>query len=63
MLILRLIPQYAEEKYGLESNATNNSHLNRAIATGVEQEIFSLPKSWSGKVKLYRPPAATKEVF
>lgn len=44
----------------------NVSHLARAIANGVEENMFSLPKGPAGKVKLFKPkPAAastTKEV-
>lgn len=33
-------------------NASNLSHLNRAITAGADKEIFKLPKGPSGKVKL-----------
>ncbi|KAG6919987.1 hypothetical protein DXG01_013336 [Tephrocybe rancida] len=46
------IKKYAEETYHLESTAANIYQLNRAITTGAEAGIFSLPKGPSGKVKL-----------
>ncbi|KAH9930977.1 uncharacterized protein B0H18DRAFT_992132 [Fomitopsis serialis] len=48
------IKKYISEKYklDLENNASNASHLNRAIASGEKEGIFALPKGPSGKVKL-----------
>ncbi|KAG5639620.1 hypothetical protein H0H81_010822 [Sphagnurus paluster] len=46
------IKKYAEEKYHLKSTAANTYQLGRAITTGAEAGIFSLPKGPSGKVKL-----------
>jgi linker histone H1 and H5 family len=43
----------------------NISHLARAITSGVDEELFSLPKGPAGKVKLFKPKAistTTKEV-
>ncbi|KAG6866099.1 hypothetical protein C0991_008851 [Blastosporella zonata] len=53
------IKKYAEDKYQLESTAANIYQLNRAITTGAEAGIFTLPKGPSGKVKL---AAKTKAV-
>ncbi|KAG6896731.1 hypothetical protein C0992_006448 [Termitomyces sp. T32_za158] len=58
------IKKYAEEKYRLESTAANIYQLNRAITTGAETGIFSLPKGPSGKVKLAqkaKPASGAKE--
>jgi hypothetical protein len=44
--------QFIEEKYKLEMTGLQTSQLNRAISTGAEEGIFSLPKGPSGKVKL-----------
>ncbi|KAH8107163.1 hypothetical protein BXZ70DRAFT_916664 [Cristinia sonorae] len=46
------IKKFAEETYKLEMTGLQNSQLNRAIASGAEAGIFSLPKGPSGKVKL-----------
>ncbi|KAF4608738.1 hypothetical protein EYR40_001085 [Pleurotus pulmonarius] len=46
------IKKFAEEQYKIDMNASNLSHLNRAITAGADKEIFKLPKGPSGKVKL-----------
>ena len=43
-------------------NGLQTSQLNRAIAHGADEGIFSLPKGLSGKVKLAPKKTATKEV-
>lgn len=44
--------QFAEDKYNLDMSGGNLFQLNRAITTGAEQGVFSLPKGPSGKIKL-----------
>jgi len=46
------IKKYIETKYKVEMNASATSQLSRAIISGVEKDIFVLPKGLSGKVKL-----------
>ncbi|KAF9036763.1 hypothetical protein BJ165DRAFT_604991 [Panaeolus papilionaceus] len=46
------IKKFAEEKYKIEMNPLALSQLNRAITSGAESGVFSLPKGPSGKVKL-----------
>ncbi|OCH95602.1 hypothetical protein OBBRIDRAFT_788149 [Obba rivulosa] len=46
------IKKFVSDKYRLDLNNANASQLNRAIAHGAEQGLFSLPKGPSGKVKL-----------
>ncbi|KAG6821174.1 hypothetical protein H0H93_005394 [Arthromyces matolae] len=53
------IKKFAEEKYHLESTPANVYQLNRAITTGAETGVFSLPKGPSGKVKLAAKTKAT----
>lgn len=38
------LPQFVESKYHIELNAAAASQLNRAIASGSDKGIFSLPK-------------------
>lgn len=61
------IKKFAEEKYKLEVTGVNLSQLNRAIASGVESGLFTLPKGPSGKVKLAPKAKAStsgsKEVY
>jgi hypothetical protein len=55
--------QFIEEKYKLEITGLQASQLNRAITSGAEEGLFSLPKGPSGKVKLApKNKATTKEV-
>lgn len=44
--------KFAEEQYQIELTGTNLFQLNRAITSGAEAGIFTLPKGLSGKVKL-----------
>lgn len=58
--------QFAEERYGLDLTAGGNLYqFNRAISSGVENGVFSLPKGPSGKVKMAPKTKAgeTKEVW
>lgn len=44
--------RYIYEKYTIEENNTNNSHINSAIQRGVDSNVLNLPKGASGKVKV-----------
>ncbi|ETW85524.1 hypothetical protein HETIRDRAFT_457373 [Heterobasidion irregulare TC 32-1] len=46
------LKKFAEDKYNLDMSGGNLFQLNRAITTGAEQGVFSLPKGPSGKIKL-----------
>lgn len=46
------IKKFLEIKYKMDVNAHVISSLNRAIKTGTDKNVFSLPKGPSGKVKL-----------
>jgi hypothetical protein len=52
------IKKFVEDKYRIEVNASTASQLNRAISSGSEKGVFTLPKGPSGKVKLARHDAA-----
>ncbi|KAL7410669.1 hypothetical protein BDY24DRAFT_398925 [Mrakia frigida] len=56
------IKQYLASHYKLDmSSKANIGHLARGIAQGAQDEVFVLPKGISGRVKLYKAPAADKE--
>lgn len=44
--------RYIYEKYTIEENNMNNSHINGAIQRGVDSNVLNLPKGASGKVKV-----------
>ncbi|ELU44624.1 hypothetical protein AG1IA_01366 [Rhizoctonia solani AG-1 IA] len=50
--------RFIEEKYKIEMTGLQLSNLNRAITKGAENNVFTLPKGPSGKVKL--APKASK---
>jgi histone H1/5 len=53
----------ANNSLGSVSDATFNSHINRALAAGEKSGVFERPKGPSGPVKLKKPaakPAAPK---
>jgi histone H1/5 len=50
----------ANNNLGATSDAAFNSHINRALAAGEEQNVFERPKGPSGPVKLKKPASATK---
>lgn len=46
------VKKFLEIKYKIDVNAHVISSLNRAIKTGADKNVFSLPKGPSGKIKL-----------
>ncbi|KAH9842544.1 uncharacterized protein C8Q71DRAFT_733365 [Rhodofomes roseus] len=60
------IKKFVEDKYDIEIGNAQVTQLSKAITSGAEKDIFSLPKGPSGRVKLapkvQRPPeTAAKE--
>jgi len=47
----------ANNDLGATTDAAFNSHINRALAAGEEQDVFERPKGPSGPVKLKKPAA------
>lgn len=58
--------KYIQDKYRISLSGVNATQLNRAIAHGAENGMFTLPKGPSGKVKLAvkaSKSSKTKEVI